>query len=422
MTEEERRYEEYLRRRKKRMIERRRQVRRQKIMLGGILLLLLIVVAISVSVRSCQSRAAEAEKQQEAAKAAAQQEEENNTLHLLAVGDNYYHDAILAQGEAAEWNFDSIYENVKDEIGQADLAVVNQEVPLVSDPADASGYPKFGTPLAGGEALVSAGFDVVTMATNHSYDKGSAGIADTLTFWREQHPEITVLGIHDSQEDQDANRVRIVEKKNFKIAMINYTSLINEDAQVPDDESYAVDVYSEEAVQKDVAAAKEQADLVMVFLHTGVEDQNEIDDQTQERINYLAQQGVDIAICSHPHVLRPVSQLDRPDGGKMLVYYSLGNFVSAQKEVPQLLEGMADITLKKDADTGEVTIQDYSLVPLVMHYEKDQTNARVYLLDDYTEELAAAHGVHDYSSDEFTLESIRQYFSTYTDTEGESTS
>ena len=150
----------------------------------------------------------------------------------------------------------------------------------------------------------------------------------------------------------------------------------------------------------------------MVFLHTGVEDQNEIDDQTQERINYLAQQGVDIAICSHPHVLRPVSQVDRPDGGKMLVYYSLGNFVSAQKEVPQLLEGMADITLKKDADTGEVTIQDYSLVPLVMHYEKDQTNARV----------AAAHGVHDYSSDEFTLESIRQYFSTYTDTEGESTS
>ena len=77
---------------------------------------------------------------------------------------------------------------------------------------------------------------------------------------------------------------------------------------------------------------------------------------------------------------------------------------------------------EKDADTGEVTIQDYSLVPLVMHYEKDQTNARVYLLDDYTEELAAAHGVHDYSSDEFTLESIRQYFSTYTDTEGESTS
>ena len=173
-------------------------------MLGGILLLLLIVVAISVSVRSCQSRAAEAEKQQEAAKAAAQQEEENNTLHLLAVGDNYYHDAILAQGEAAGWNFDSIYENVKDEIGQADLAVVNQEVPLVSDPADASGYPKFGTPLAGGEALVSAGFALVTNEFQFLVLRVLLGIAEAgfmpaivyyFTLWFTEERRSSIMGL-----------------------------------------------------------------------------------------------------------------------------------------------------------------------------------------------------------------------------------
>ena len=415
MTEEERRYREYLARKKRRAEQRRRQVLRQKIILGGILLLIVLVVAIVLSVRAYRRQAAETAAKAEADRQAAAAEEENNTLHILAVGDNFYHDAILQAGknESGEWDFRYLYENVKDTVSGADLSVVNQEVPLIADGENASGYPKFGTPLAGGDALADAGFDVVTIATNHSYDKGDTGITDALTFWRAQHPEMTVLGIHDSAQDQTGNRVQIVEKKNFKVAMMNYTCIINEGAQVPDDKSYSVDVYDEETVRTDVAAAKGASDFVIVFLHTGAENETEVDSQTSERIQFLADQGVDLVICTHPHVLRKVEEIERTDGGKMLVYYSLGNFVSAQKEVPQLLGGMADITLKKDKDSGDVTIAEYSLVPLVMHYETDQTNCAVYLLEDYTEELAAKHGVHDYSDETFTLESIKQYFETF---------
>ena len=417
MTEEERKYREYLARKKKRAALRRRKVRRQRIMLGGILALIILVIIIASAVRARQQEteetAARIKAREEAERLA--EEEENNTLHFLAAGDNFYHDAILDAGkdENGNWSFDYIYENIKETIGAADLAVVNQEVPLVADGNSASGYPKFGTPLAGGEALANAGFDVVTMATNHSYDKGDTGITDSLAFWREYHPEMTVLGIHDSADDQSENRVRIVEKKNFKIAMMNYTCLINEDAQVPEDRSYMVDVYDEETVSADIASAKEQSDFVIVFLHGGVENENEVDTRTSERVRYLADQGADLVICTHPHVLRKVEMLDRADRGKTLVYYSLGNFVSAQKEVPQLLEGIADITLKKDKDSGAVTIAEYSLVPLVMHYDEGQENCRVYLFKDYSEDLAGKHGVHGYSEDVFTMESIGEYFAQF---------
>ena len=78
----------------------------------------------------------------------------------------------------------------------------------------------------------------------------------------------------------------------------------------------------------------------------------------------------------------------------MLVYY-LGNFVSNQSSLENLLGGLADFTLKKDAKTGEVTIEDYGLIPVIMHYNSDYTEVGVYQLEDYTEVLAKDHGIHE---------------------------
>ena len=86
-------------------------------------------------------------------------------------------------------------------------------------------------------------------------------------------------------------------------------------------------------------------------------------------MEYLADLGVDVVIGTHPHVIRPYGMMERPDGKQMLVYYSLGNFVSGQQGISQLLEGMADMTFVKDPDTGEISIETYSMEPLVMHYE-----------------------------------------------------
>ena len=419
---------------RKKELARRKQIYREKrrkkliwkrrILIGCMVLVFVLIVALILSIRSCQQKAVETEvkiqaekeaKEKKKREEAEKKEKEEHTLHMVAVGDNFYHDTVLADGqqESGAWSYDYIYENVKDEIEGADLAVVNQETPIVSSHDNTSGYPAFGTPQEGGQALANLGFDVITMATNHSYDKGKEGVTDSLDFWESQKTPPTVLGIHESAEDQQADRVKIIEKKAFKIAMMNYTTLINIGAPVPESESYAVDVYDEETVKADVQRAKEEADIVMVFLHTGVEYQNEPDEATKMRIEYLAELGVDVVIGTHPHVIRPYGMMERPDGKQMLVYYSLGNFVSGQQGISQLLEGMADMTFVKDPDTGEISVETYSMEPLVMHYEPGYSGYAVYPLEEYTEELAAGSGVHQETNEAFTLESIQAYFEPY---------
>ena len=415
MNQEEReRLEERRRQKKIRERQRKQQVKRQKMLLAVIVFVVIVVAAgsqiVKINQKKAEQVAATKAMQEEQEKIEKEKLEEEHTLHMIAVGDNLYHDAILEEGrtESGDWNFDFLYQNIKKEVEDADLAAVNQETVFVNNHDEVAGYPEFASPLEGGDALVKAGFDIVTQASNHAYDKGKAGILNSVTFWRTSHSNITLLGIHKDQEDEDANRVQIVEKKNFKLAMMNYTFGLNEATPLPEEESYSIDVFDEEQVAKDIEKAKAESDFVIVFLHTGVEDTSDIDEETENRIDFLASQGVDITICSHPHVLRAFGMKEREDGEQMLVYYSLGNFVSTQEAIPELLEGMADFTLKKNLDTGKVTISEYSMEPLVMHYDTGKTNCSVYKLSDYTEELAKQHGIHEYTEEVFTLESIQE--------------
>lgn len=405
--------EERIKLRKKRQMERRRQVMRQKMILGGVLLLILIVTIVSVTIKVKKSHAEKEAKAKagEQAKAEAKQKkiEAENTLRFVAVGDNLLHDSLIEAGksEDGKWSYDFLYKNVRKDIESADLAAVNQEAPIVSDHEDATGYPEFGTPVEDGDALVKAGFDIITHATNHAYDKGTVGVINSINFWNTKHKEITHLGINEDEE-QAQNRVKIIEKKNFKIAMMNYTFGVNEGTPVPEDESYLINIYSEEKVKEDVAKAKEEADVVMVFLHAGYENAEEPDEDMEQKVNFLAQQGVDVAICSHPHVLWKYATKEVSSGHKMLVYYSLGNFVSTQKESKLLLEGMADFTLKKNPETGEVAVSEANLIPLVMHYNHEDKEYGVYKLSDYTKEMEEKHSIHQEEDQEFSLEGLQE--------------
>ena len=174
-----------------------------------------------------------------------------------------------------------------------------------------------------------------------------------------------------------------------------------------------IDVYSEDKVKADVEKAKGEADFVMVFLHAGAEYTEEFSDTAKQRIDFLAEQGVDAVICSNPHVLQSYGMMPRQDGKEMLVYGSLGNFVSADNQIKGLIGGMADITLKKDGKTGEVTVSDYKMIPLVMHYDSEKKNCAVYKVSDYTEDLAKAHGIHQETEETFTLDSIKELTARY---------
>lgn len=418
MNEDEKREIERKKRIQAREMKRRQQVMKQRMILAGTAVLILLVVIVSASVSNHRKKVKQEEEikaaQQKKAEEEAKKQEADSELHFIAVGDNILQDALLEAGKENEetWNYDALYAQVAGDIQAADLAAVNQETPLVNDHKDVSGSGLMGTPLEVGDALAKAGFDIVTQATNHAFDKGKPGILNSAAFWQTQHADVQLLGIHGDEADAE-NRVKVIDKKNMKIAVMNYTYGVDEDAGFSEADSYMIDVYSEDKVKADVQKAKGEADFVMVFLHAGAEYSEEFSDTARQRIDFLAAQGVDAVICSNPHVLQSYGMMPRQDGKNMLVYSSLGNFVSADVQVRGLVGGMADITLKKDGKTGEVSVSDYKLVPLVMHYDSEKKNCAVYKVSDYTEELAKAHGIHQETDETFTLDSIKELAAKY---------
>lgn len=399
-------------RREQRRLEREQELRKQMVMGAGVLAALVVVLIISITVGINISKRAKAEAAKEKAeqeRLALEKEQEENTIELLAVGDNIAHQTIREVGmtEDGPWNYDSVYQYVKEDVEAADLALVTQETIFVEDREDVSGYPSFGTPPEFGDALVNTGFDVIASATNHALDKGTDSIEYTLNWWEENHPDIPVLGLYDSQEASE--EIPIISCKDLKLAMLDYTYSLN-GLELPSGQEYMVDVFDEEKAREDIRQAKELADVVIVVMHVGNEYEQDVDQETQEWTDIFLEEGVDIVIGSHPHVVRTMETLTGEDGHKMLVYYSLGNFTSTQTDLPSLMGAMAKITVKKNIETGEIEIPEHEFIPLLMYYNKEIPQAAIYKLEDYPQELIQQHFVYEENPEEFSLEYYQQLF------------
>ena len=336
---------------------------------------------------------------------------EPSELTLLMVGDILLHTPVEESARRPEggYNFDAIFANVKGEIRAADLALVNQEVIIGGEELGVSGYPAFNAPYEMGDALVSAGFDVVCQGTNHALDKGRRGLLSCLAFWEDHYPQIAVLGIHESQEAQDT--LYVYEQDGMRLAILNYTYGTNGIA-LPEDMPFAVDLLEEEKVVADISRAEELADFTIVSPHWGTEYELGISAQQEKWTEIFLENGVDLVLGTHPHVIEPVEWIVEEDTGhEMLVYYSLGNFVNwtsgtGAGVANRMVGGMAQVTLEQTED-GEIVISEYDVEPLVCHVESGMDGVTVYFLEDYTVELASQNEIiHQDSS--FSLEYCKQ--------------
>ena len=377
-----------------------------------VVMILLVFVFHQLDYQIIQKPADQAAKEAEQKKLEAEKAAkapEISTATVIAVGDNLYHDSLIQSGESdsGTWNYDAIYKNVKDEIQAADIAMVDQETVLTTEHDAVSGYPSFATPTEVGDALINAGFDVIESATNHIDDYGYDYMAQTLNFWKTSYPDVPVLGIHDSAES--AGEITTISCKDVTFSLLNYTTTVNNEPydELPD---YAVDLLRTDQVISDIKKAKEISDMTIAFLHTGAEYSTEPDTEEKTFLQLLLHQGVDIAICAHSHTLQNFETLTDDSGHQMLVYYSLGNFISTQKDPVCLLGGMADITIVRDPISDALSIRNADLIPLVTHYNHDQNIYTVYKLSDYTDKLAASHGVHAESTEPFTLETLQEQY------------
>lgn len=308
----------------------------------------------------------------------------------MMAGDILLHTPVADSGkrEDGSYDFSAVFAEMKEEIASADLALVNQEVILGGEELGISGYPAFNAPYELGDALAEAGFDVVLHATNHALDKGKRGIVNCLAFWQEQYPDMAVLGIHESLESQE--EIYVYEQDGIRLAILNYTYGTNGIA-LPQDMPYAVDLLDRDRVAADLQRAQELADFVIVCPHWGTEYVLEATAEQEEWAVFFAENGADLILGTHPHVIEPVEWVAGEDGGT-LVYYSMGNFVNwtsgtGEGVANRMVGGMAHVTVGLD-EAGEAAITAYGVEPLVCHVEQGYGGVTVYPLDQYTEELA----------------------------------
>lgn len=328
-----------------------------------------------------------------------------SSVSLVAVGDNLIHNTLISAGEQEDGslNYTSFYENIKNDISSADIAVINQETILGGSEFEYTGYPTFNSPWEIGTAAIDAGFDIFTCATNHSLDKGYAGIEQECKFF-DQHPEVVHVGTNDSEEDY--NSIIYYEKNSIRFAILNYTYGTN-GISIPESTPWCVNMMDKDKITSDVNTAKQNADVVIVFPHWGTENSTSVSDYQREYVQLFSDLGVDIVIGTHPHVLQPVEWVENETTGKkMLVYYSLGNFISHQTSLNQLCGGMAEIKIEKKGD--EISITSAKLAPVVCWYKSSGGNYEfsVYKLSDYTDELGDSH-----AQDGATPEYFKKYAS-----------
>lgn len=313
-------------------------------------------------------------------------------ITLVMVGDMLMHLRVTNSGKQDDgsMNFDHIFEPVKERISEADLAIGNQEVMLGGKELGYSGYPRFNTAYEFGDALVEAGFDVMLHSTNHTVDKGKEGAMNCLNYWKDNHPQMGVVGLYATQEERDT--IYVYEKNGIRIAILNYTYGTN-GLPVPSDMPFMVNLMTESLVKKDIKAAREVADFVVICPHWGTEYVHYATKNQKNWANFFMECGADLCIGTHPHVIEPVEWMENDEGDSMLCYYSLGNFVNStasNKEgvANRMLGAMATVTIAKDRETGEVYIKEYGAEPLVTYVPNSGSGITTMHLDDFTDELA----------------------------------
>ncbi len=370
--------------------------------------IILLQVVLSVFLSGSEAYAAW-EKQGTAASGAGAGRDGEVTI--VMAGDVLMHDKVIRSGLKSDgsYDYDGLFAHVKDEIGKADIAIINQETILGGEELKYSGYPSFNSPFEVGDAEAKAGFDVILQGTNHALDRRAKGIENCLEFWDSTYPEIEVLGIHDSEEDR--SELCVIEEDGIRIAFLNYTYGTN-GIQMPKGKGYLVDYMSRKKVREDIERAEKEADITVVCPHWGTEYSLDKSKEQEGWAEFFLECGADLCIGTHPHVIEPFEVIKDGKGNEMPVYYSLGNFVNytsgrGKGVMNRMVGGLAEVKIGRDGK-GSVKVLETKVRPIVCHLSDNEISA--YFLEDYTEEQAGENLIRKQDPD-FSLENCEKLVS-----------
>ncbi len=369
--------------------------------------LLIMLAGLLLCLSACQSKTASIPVQS----AYSVNKDSHVNLTLIAVGDNLIHGPIYRQANERSNNsgfdFRPAYQQIASYLAKADLALMNQETPLGGTELGLSSYPQFNSPQELGEQMIELGFNMFSHANNHVLDAGQRGFNNTIAFWRRQSAEKPVImaGIAADRED---DQLQILQVKDLKIALLAYTYGTN-GLRLPKSSSGIIKYLDDDLICQELDKAIAEANIVIVSVHWGQEYQANANNEQKRLAQLMADNGADIIIGSHPHVLQGVEMLSTPDGRQVPVFYSLGNFISAQNRPDTMLGGMAKVQMVYDKATGKLSLTELGIIPLVTDYSASYKNITIYPLNSYTEAQANRHGVRA-SNSSFSLAYLKKLF------------
>lgn len=313
-----------------------------------------------------------------------EEEKEKDTIFTMtAIGDvmchnTQYLDAYVATDD--DYDFSYVFEDIYRYTKMSDITIGSLETSFAGKERGYSNYPTFNSPDNLAYDLKKIGVDVLSTAGNHCLDMGFSGLSRTIDVLDDA--DISHLGTYQTQENRDKILFKIV--KDVKIAFINYTYGTN-GIPVPDGKEFCVNLINKDLIKKDIESAKEQeADMIVACMHWGTEYQTTPNTEQEELADFLFQNGIDIILGNHPHVLEPMEKrtVTLEDGTEKdgFIIYALGNFICDQNAENTRNSIILNLKITKHVG-GKISIDKADYIPIYMYKNPASKLRSMKLLD-----------------------------------------
>lgn len=309
-------------------------------------------------------------------------------VQVSALGDMLPHQTILDGARVGDgWDFAQYLSDIEPVLASSGLVTCNLEAPVAGDTLGVRAYPAFNAPAAFARDLAASGCDAFSTANNHALDAGVAGLEGTLDVL----DGLPVIWHGTARSAEEQLRPAVTEVDGIRIAFVSATALTN----IAGPATSLTMLSDRAAVESLMASATAAADVVIVAAHWGVEYAPTVHPSQRSTAEWLASLGADVIVGTHPHVLEPVEWIEH-EGGRTLVWYSLGNALSSQVDVPRVFSAIGQFDIV--AEGGEIEIRDPRAIPIYMHFDwtvadrragnlTTRSNPHLYLLEDAAEPL-----------------------------------
>ena len=305
------------------------------------------------------------------------------TFTLTSLGDTLCHNTQYwdaYNSKTNEYDFSYVYEDIKNYTLSSDITIGSLETTFAGKEKGYSNYPTFNTPDSLATALKNIGVDVVSLAGNHALDYGYTGLCRTIDVFN--NIGLSHLGTYKTAEDQE--KILIKDVKGVKIAFINYTYGTN-GIPVPSGKEFCVNLIDKDFIKKQINQAKEQnVDMIVACMHWGTEYRTTANSEQKDLANFLFENGVDVILGNHPHVLEPMEKktITLQDGTtkEVFVVYALGNFTADQRDEITRDSAILNLTITKNSD-GKISIDKVNYVPIYMYKNTNVSTHKFKILD-----------------------------------------